>query len=425
MRKALLVFRHEVVIMLGKRSFWFTTFLFPLVILGFNLIPQLLVGELGGAGEIPFAQPNASRMETIGYIDEGGLIVEIPAAVPDGWLRAYDDEETARRDLQAGVIGSYVIIPADYVQEGTLTVVDDQIAIERASAVSRLVGLVLHSNLLGEPGLAMTLAALKGDSRLIGRSVSLVPESQGGPSSDDGGGLGGATLPYLLSFILFFVITSSGGYVLQSVAGEKENRTAEVLLVSLRPKELMLGKIVSLGVLSILQVLVWLGAGALVFRQGRVFMGMSLSLVLPPGFVVYVVLYALFGYLLFSSALAAIGALAPNAREGAQFQIMVLAPLMAPMMFGYILAEDPNGPLATALSLFPLTAPVSMVLRLLAAPVPVWQLGVGLVLLAGASYLFVLLSARFFRSDTLLSTSALDWGRFWRELRSDREDQRV
>jgi ABC-2 type transport system permease protein len=91
--------------------------------------------------------------------------------------------------------------------------------------------------------------------------------------------------------------------------------------------------------------------------------------------------------------------------------------LLIPLWLNSVFTQTPNGGLATFLSLFPLTAPTSMVTRLVTGGVPPWQPVVGLLVLAATTYLFVLLSARLFRADTLLSSASLQWRRIIKELR--------
>jgi ABC-2 type transport system permease protein len=205
------------------------------------------------------------------------------------------------------------------------------------------------------------------------------------------------------------VITMSSGFMLQSVAREKENRTMEVLLVTLQPRQLMLGKILGLSVVALLQMAVWMAGALLVLSRGQDILGMAGAVTLPSGFLLWALLYFVLGYLLYASLMGAIGALAPTAREGQQFTFFVLLPLLIPLWLNSVFVHTPDGTLAVALSLFPLTAPTSMMTRLVATSVPGWQLAVSLLGLALTTYLLVALAARFFRADTLLSSSSLHW----------------
>jgi len=146
-----------------------------------------------------------------------------------------------------------------------------------------------------------------------------------------------------------------------------------------------------------------------VLTRGRVLLNTMTAFVPPAGIVVWALLYFLLGYLLYASLMGAIGALAPSAREGSTFTVLVLLPLMIPLLLSSSLVHSPNGQLAMALSLFPFTSPSAMITRLVAAQVPIWQTLVSLAGLVVATGLCVVLSARFFRADTLLSHSTINW----------------
>jgi ABC-2 type transport system permease protein len=214
-------------------------------------------------------------------------------------------------------------------------------------------------------------------------------------------------------FIFFFLLVMSSGFMLQSVAREKENRTVEILLLSLRPRELMLGKILGLSVVALLQMAVWIGGGLLVLGRGKEVLSGAAAFELPAGFVIWALLYFLLGYLLYASLMGAIGALAPNVRESGQFTILVLLPLMIPVWFNSLFIQTPDSPLALALSLFPLTAPTSMITRLAATQVPTWQIAASLAGLAVTTYFLVQAAARFFRADTLLTNTTINWQRIF------------
>ncbi len=191
----------------------------------------------------------------------------------------------------------------------------------------------------------------------------------------------------------------------------------EVLLLSLRPRELMLGKVLGLSVVALIQMVVWMGGSLVALNRSQSLFAAMAGYTLPPGFIVYALLFFALGYLLYASLMGAIGALAPNAREGGQFTFFVLFPLLIPLWLNVSFTQAPHGALSTALSLFPLTAPTAMMTRMAVGGVPTWQIFASLGGLAVTTYLLVILAARFFRADTLLSNSSIKWQNFIAELR--------
>jgi ABC-2 type transport system permease protein len=353
----------------------------------------------GEAGDLP--------AQTIGYVDGAGLIQNTPPGFPEDLLAAYPDEAAAQVALESGQIGSYYLIPADFILSGKVVVVASNFR-PFGLGTESLVEYLIAYNLLDDPQAA--LVAVNPVARL--RQVSIAPES-----GQDVTNPLTFYVPFATMFIFFFLITMSSGFMLQSVSKEKENRTIEVLLVSLRPRDLMLGKILGLSVVALLQMGIWFGGALLVLEQSQHILQTASAFTLPPGFAIWGVLYFFFGYLLYSSVMGAIGALAPSAREGGSITFLVLLPLMIPLWLNSAFMNSPNGALATFLSLFPLTAPTTMMTRLSTGLVPSWQPLLGLALLAVTTYLVILLAARFFRADNLLSGAALEWKRLLAEFR--------
>lgn len=413
MRNLLLVIKHEILSTISKRSFWFTTFVFPLLILAFAVGPQLLARDAIASEVNGEAGRGRLASQALGYVDQAGIVTGLPAALPAGLLRPYPDAAAAASAVAAGEIGGYYIIPADYLSVGRVTYLAPDVAILSGGSIASLIDYVLRFNLAGDE----TLAGLLNDPTpsvilrpIAPRPIATTPAD--GPQGS-GSNFGPA---FVTMFVLFFVITMSAGYMLQSVVHEKENRTAEVLLLSLRPRSLMLGKVVGLGTIALAQMAIWIGAGLLASRQGSAGLPIG-QFNLTPALVAWIALFFLGGYLVYSSAFGAIGALAPSLREGSQFTFIALLPLLVPVWLNSAFMAAPHAALATALSLFPLTAPTAMVTRLAAGGVPAWQPFVALAGVAVAAYLFVVLSARFFRADTLLSSSSLSWSRLIQQVR--------
>jgi len=209
-------------------------------------------------------------------------------------------------------------------------------------------------------------------------------------------------LVYGFGLLMMLSIFWGGGYLMQSVVQEKESRIIELLLSSVRPTPLLLGKILAMGLLSLLQVGMLAGAFIVILSQmGNLFETIG-NIHVSAGTVVVLVVYFLLGFLLFGSLMAAIGALTTSVRESQNLVAVVTLPAAVPYFFLTVFAEEPNGTLAVILSLFPITAPLSMVMRMSATTVPLFQLIVGVVLLALAVGFAVWLAGRAFRVNVLL-----------------------
>lgn len=410
MRNVWIIIRHEIKTTLAKRSFWLTTFLLPLAIFVMSFGSQALSqSAMAQDGSNPLFGGTGSANLPVGYVDLAGLIKTMPDDVPAGvsWksvrLRAYADEAAAQTALANGKITKYYLVPADYIQAGELIVVDRNFSVFNSLDNNEFFEYILQLNLTGD---AQVARALIDPTEQTGQ-YALAP--QAAAPKDDAAAFG---VPYAALFIFFFVITMTGGFMLQSVSKEKENRTIEVLLLSVQPRDVMLGKIVGLGMVALLQVAIWVGGGLLLLGRTQ-----TSGMTLPDGFLVWALLYFVLGYLLYASVLGALGALAPSAREGTQFTFLVLLPLMIPLWMSNVLIQSPNETASIVFSLFPLTSPTSMITRLAAGPVPIEQLLLGLALLAVTTYGLIALSARFFRADTLLAMSSLNIKRIVQELR--------
>lgn len=412
MRNIYIVIKHEFRTIMQTRSFWIMTFLFPLLIIGFNIGSQILAARAFPEEDLQNLLADLSGMaapDPIAYVDEAGLVQETPPDISSELLIRYLDEETAHEALLDGAIDQYFVIAADYVASGELVAVTREFQPLNVPN-DDLLSYVLAYNLTnGDWETAVTL---------INPTRTIIPHALAPQTQNDTGSPLTFIVPFATMFIFFFLISMSSGYMLQSVSKEKENRTVEVLLVSLRPRELMLGKVLGLSGIALIQVVVWLGGGMLALRRGQdMLASFGGGFSLPPGFLIWAVLFFALGYILYASLMGAIGALSPNAREAGQYTFLIILPLLLPLWLNFAFIQDSNGPIATGFSLFPLTAPTAMMTRIAAGGVPVWQIVLSLGGLAATTYVLVLVSARFFQADTLLSTRSFHWKRLFTEFR--------
>jgi ABC-2 type transport system permease protein len=417
MRNIFLVIKHEMACTIGKPIFWLTTFVLPLVILALSLGAQYIgVMAFKEEPDILDSSGNARQPLAIGYIDKPDIIHEIPEDIPTEYFHKYSDIETAQKALDAGELSHYYVIENGYIDSGEILVVGQEFSPLGDIPNMNLIQYIVTYNLTGNQELAKLI------NEPIKEMDTFSLEIEGTETVEEKDEATKYIVGFGVLFILFMVLTMSSSFMLRSVSKEKENRTVEVLLLSLPARDLILGKIIGLGIVALIQMAIWFGGSGFIIRENNPFLrnlGIFLTqgLSLPKGFILWAVLYFLLGYILYASILGAIGALAPNSRETGQFTFIALLPLMIPMWMNTVFVQSPNSLVATAFSLFPLTAPTSMLPRIAQGGVPVWQPIVSVIGLAGATYLFVILAARFFRSDTLLSTASLSLHRLREELK--------
>jgi ABC-2 type transport system permease protein len=412
MRKTLLVALREFRQRVTSRAFLFGAIGTPLIL--------LVIWAFGGGFTVgtPDEQPfqdlaEAAQEDTVvGYVDSAGLIEEIPEPVPQDAFVSYEDVDAAEAALERGEIEAYYIVPEDYRGTGDIERVSPRFP--TAPPDAQTFDWILVNNLFPEAD-QEEIRRLRRPFAGAGPDFvsTVVPEEDGG----DGSGI--SMLPFVVTIAVMLPLFTGGGYLFQSLAQEKSSRVMEILLVSVRPRQLLTGKLLGLAALIIVQYAIWVtfAAVALVITgqgAGQLLAGIQLSatevlLVMP---------YALGGFGLYAALMAGIGALTEDV-EGSRGWIFVLTlPMMIPIYLWTAIANAPNGPLALILSLFPYSAPVAMLMRMTASAVPPWQLAVSLGLLLIAVAGTIWLMARLFRAQTLLSGEPLSLSRFWTALRS-------
>lgn len=405
MEKIMLVLKNEFISTVTRRSFIITLLLIPVA----SLIMMLVVSILGkNTGSIVSQIFSPSQQKVYeGYVDESGLIQKLPPDYDPTRLIAYPDRSQADLAMKAGEISGYYIVPKDYLAKGEVTIVQAKYnplsAFDNADAFRQ----ILKFNLLG------------GDIALLEKynlpaNVETVTQVPATPTRDQGNVLT-FFLPYIVTMLFYIVILTSSSLMLNSVTIEKQNRVIEILMSSVTPIQMLVGKIIALGLVGLLQTIAWSGAGYLLLKVS----GRSIELgafQLPPSILIWGIIYFLLGYAVYASLMAGIGALVPNLREASQATTVVIIPVIIPLMLISALINAPDGVLATVLSIFPLTAPIAMMTRLAATSVPLWQHLLAVVLLGLTALLILRSVAGMFRAQTLLSGQAFNMKVFFRAL---------
>lgn len=394
MRKTLLVLKNEIIVTVTRRSFVLITLGVPVLsILGFLILSTLNRSAPDSVSEF-FSAVSPPSQKSEGYVDQPGLIQIIPASVPDGKLISFADEAAAQRALESGEISAYYVIPEGYVESGEVIYIRPDFNPLSAFDHAAQLQWILKVNLLdGNEELAS----------LVNRPLQVEEISQAPTPQRDQDNPLTFFLPYAATLAFYIIILMSASYLLSSVTKEKENRVLEILMVSISPRQMLIGKIIALGLVGLLQTVLWLGTGYTLLRLGGRTLSLPQAFQLPLSFLIWGLLFFILGYAVYASLMASLGALVPNLREASQVTFVVILPLIIPLMMIGILIEAPNGALATGLSLFPLTSPVVMMTRLSTTQVPLWQLFLSAGLLVITVIVLVRTAAGMFRAQVLLS----------------------
>jgi ABC-2 type transport system permease protein len=403
---------HEYVTSVRRPSFIFFTLLPPAI----GLIGLIVAVFFSGQTSRFFENQFVPKAELIGIVDQSGLYPSIPAAY-SAQFAAYPNETAAQQALNASTLGAFVVIPANYVKTGNVTVY-----VKEGGFLS---GAALADSSSLTPFLVNGLLAGKVDEALIQRvsapahitPVTLGAEGQPSTSAKANpfSMVSGFVIPYMLSIFLVIAIFTTAQYLLRSVSEEKETRVIEVVLSSVTAQELLAGKVVGLGALGFTQLGVWLGA-AMAFTGGVGALLAGAVVALNPMVFVLSAAYFLLGYLMYGTLMAAAGALGTNVRESQQMAGLFSFTAFIPYMLSGFIWMNPNMPLARALSYFPLTAPTMMMFRL-PYGVPPEDIVISLVVLLVSVPFCVWGGAKVFRTGLLMYGKRPSLRQIWRILR--------
>jgi ABC-2 type transport system permease protein len=206
---------------------------------------------------------------------------------------------------------------------------------------------------------------------------------------------------FMILFVLFQSTAST--FLLQSVSEEKENRTIEILLSSLRDTQLIAGKVLGLGAAALVQVLTWTVMAVTSFSTIGKLMNIPLEFgKIPSDHLIFGALSFTMGFLIFAALMIGIGSMAANYKDAQQLSAFFVIASLLPIYVLQIILEELHGPLATFLNFFPLTAPLVMTTRYCLADLSWLEIIASLATQALFMVFFVWLSARLFRIGTLM-----------------------
>ncbi|AYM99937.1 ABC transporter permease [Chryseobacterium sp. 3008163] len=436
MNNIYLITKREFLTQVKKKSFILLTLLAPLMIIGFGAVIGLMF------------KANESH-NVIEVVDNSGLF--------KGQLKSNDkleyifvpvaDEKSKLKNLKGNEsLDGILILPQiasqnfDDLEKNTRLVVNTKIGLDTKQRIISDISNVIKKEKIKQLGIAESqLDNLDKNFEL--KTINVSEDNK--EDSDLAFGVKTA-LSLGLMYVTFMFIIIYGVRVMRSVLEEKNNRVVEIIISSVKPFELMMGKILGVTMVALTQFLVWISMsviGALVLNTGfssmqknmpggdegilskldilQIFTQISHSLLelnFPLIIFVFIVFFLL-GYIFYSSIYAAIGSAVDNETETQQFTLFAILPLTLGMYGSFSLMNNPDGPLGFWLSIIPFTSPVAMIARI-PYGVPAWEIALSIFLLLATTIFMIFLAGKIYRVGILMYGNKATLKELWKWIRS-------
>lgn len=410
MSKIWAVIKREYVAHVRTKAFIISTVLGPVFMLLITVLPVVLA--LSGGGE----------KSTLAVVDGSGQVQEEFAAVL-GAFKVKDgapkytvvpvapaaDPETQKADLSKGVMDGtytgYIYLPPDVLTGGTAEYASRQTAdFEAIEILNRaLTGVVVGRRLKTE---GLDPAKVAEYTRPV--KMETVKVSEKGRERDTGGSF---FVTFMLVMVLYMTMFMYGAMILRGVLEEKTNRVVEVVLSSLRPFQLMMGKILGIALVGLTQYAVWTLFGLAVVRYGSHIVkaiapgadaaGFAMASI-PPYVFFYFIVFFILGYFLFATLYAAVGSASNNEKEAQQMLMPVTMCLIIPILMMTYVMKSPNSSLSVILSMIPFFAPILMLQRISIVMPPLSQVLGSIAILILTTFGMIWLTAKIYRVGILM-----------------------
>ena len=373
---------------LTTKRFWISTLVVPVVI---GIVFALIFLSNSSTSNSVDSQKSAKL--AFSYSDASGQVNDALATTMGG--TKVTDGGQAIADVKSGQLDAYFAYPKDPTKQSVKAYGADQgiFANGKYSSIATQLLQLSAQQEIGSPELA---ALAQGHV-----DVKSVTYKDG----QEAGGFSALIPPLFFLLIFYVVILLLGNQMLSSTLEEKENRVTEMILTTVDPTTLIVGKIVSLFVIGVVQVLVFVLPvilGYVFFRESLALPGFDLStLTFDPQKMIVGALLLIGGFVLFTGTLVAIGAAMPSVKDAGAFFGMMMALIFIPFYIVSLIVSDPNAFIVQVFTYFPFSAPVTAMLRNGFGSLELWQSVIIIFELFGLGYLVLRLAVRLFRFGSI------------------------
>ncbi len=429
----LLIIQREFITRVRKKTFLLMTLLAPLLLAAVMIVPGLLA-----------SMPEDDK--SIIVLDEPSILVpeEGTSQFSLEYLNPNEfDLETGKTFLRESDKDALLYIPSgngwdpDFIKNNILLFGKEDIGIDLQRFVERQLEEKINQQKLIRQGVDPEVVA-QTKTKVTIKSFTVGEEGNEETSATPlKMGLG-----YIAGILIYFFIFFYAVQVMRGVIEEKTSRIVEVIISSVRPRQLMMGKILGIGLVGVVQFLIWVILSGTIYAVVSTFIypeifaqqvpagpgspdlstvdqtnlfSMLNSINFPvvlSGFV----FYFFGGYFLYSALFAALGSAIDQEADSQQFMLPVTAPMIIAITTAMNVIQDPNGPLAFWMSMIPLTSPISMMIRL-PFGVPIWQIALSALILVGTFFGVVALAGKIYRVGILMYGKKVTWKELYKWLK--------
>lgn len=428
MNKGYEIFRREYLERVRKKSFLILTLIGPILMAGMAVVPQLLIGS------------SPDRVQQLAVVDLSGRLAEgLEEALntednrlEDGRLRFPVEVVDHRgRDLEAlqlelnlrigaGSLYGYLVIPEDLAGEEKIAFyarntsnLSDQEALR-----SGLSNAVIPLRFEGS-GLTMEADEILRRARRVRIHPIQIGEDGQVEASGRAAQIVKAVTAYGMLMIFYMTLLLWGTSIMRGVVEEKSSKVVEVLLSSVTPRQLLLGKILGIGAVALTQYLVWASAGIIGYfalSASTLDLGDALS-TLSFWTILAFLGYFILGYFFYASVFAALGACSTSDQDMQQFQMIGTMPAVLGLVLSFYAFTNPDTTLATVLSLIPPFTPFLMIVRTSVMAPPLWEVALSVLSLLVGIAVMTWLAAKIFRIGILMTGKKPTFKEIFRWLR--------
>ena len=448
MKKFLAVVKHEYKKVVLKWSFLIGTLLLPFLAACFAIVPAIIFSIEGDPTRIVIADPtgkieprlktnlSAQKIEARARKAAEKSLEDLTPSQEEQMKRGteqfaqgfefieYDTQgaltSTTRSDLNAMIVNgdadAYLIIPEDVNSE---TAVFEF----RSRKAGDFVVTDTFKEALNDAVRSQRLAdANISEARLeeLGRDVNF--DGKGIDERGEERNSGGTFIAsFLIGLMIYITLAIYGQAIMGAVVEEKETRIAEILFSSARPFELMMGKLVGVGLAGLTQLGIWVASAAalisVVALQADLTAVTGALPAISPLMILYFLIFFLLGFFIYASIFALIGSMVTTVQEGGQFAFPPVMLMLVGFYFSFAVVRDPNSSLSFWVSIAPFFAPITMPVRILSEMPPFWQIGLSFLINAVTIAGLIWLAARVYRVGMLMYGKRATVPEVWKWIR--------